>query len=121
MSPDKINFGDSCQGWKKLLHSMKEETDLFRLQVENARKNYRPGVEHGLQHFENRFASQRQVIGLLSSQLEEICASYQKNEVSTGSSFGEQLQGFKTDIDRVALLFSRLKEQFKAYLDEYAK
>lgn len=100
---------------------MQEENDQVSLQVEKARRYSQPGFEHGLKHFESRFDGQRQVIGLLSSQLDELCASYEKEGGGKDPVFIEQVNGFKTDIDRVALLFSRLKTQFKAYLDEYMK
>lgn len=121
MTTGKINFRDSCTAWKKTLQVIAQENEQLRMRVEKERKHDKPGLEYGLQHFENRFNSQRQVIGLLLSQLKDLYAAYEKGAANTDPAFAEQVEGFKMDIDRVVLLFSRLKAQFKAYLDEYTK
>lgn len=121
MNSDKMNFKDRCSKWKKILQMMEQENNHLHLQLKEARSYHKPLLEHGLKHFENRLVNQEKIIGLLVSQLEDLCDTYEKEGALNLPAFTEKMESFKTDIDRCAQLFSRLTTQFKAYLEEYNK
>lgn len=115
----KENFGN----WNDVLRYMTEENTNLQNKVGKVLDSENVSLRPALERYKQRFDRQDQVILLLKQQLDEMIeqASRADDAGDIAADFREQLSNFKIDMDRVALLFSRLRSQFNRYVLEHLK
>lgn len=101
---------------------MQLENNRLKVRVAEALTVCKTESLDGLVRFSKRFENQDQVICLLTGQLSDLQEKYQSEPPLAGNDlvlFHEQITIFKTDLDRVVLLFSRLKILFDRCMEEH--
>jgi hypothetical protein len=122
MNNKSAGFCNSKSSWKEVLQNIAAENNSLKTKVNKVLEIRNDQLQGVLQQFNKRFDSQDQLIRLLHIQLDELNKKYVDIESlgkQASSEFEEQVENFKMDIDRAALLFAQLKQQFCKYVVEH--